>query len=124
MKKAVKKVSAILLAGAMLVSAVPVSAGSVTKYGHTMNYSKARVSNIQGRAVTTCTGANSVYAKVNVTFNSGGIAGKKDSASNSSREATTATINLSADSYITGITGNHKADVTYQGLYKTIVASS
>lgn len=33
-----KKVSAILMAGAMLVSAIPVSSGSKTQYGHTMNY--------------------------------------------------------------------------------------
>lgn len=124
MGKNMKKVSAILMAGAMLVSALPVSAGSKTQYGHTMNYSKEKLSDTKAQAVTTWLGVNSVKATVRVNYNSSGQEGVNKSASNSSREATVATITLVANSYINTVSGIHSAEVTYQGKYEEITGVS
>lgn len=123
MKKRIKPVVAAMTIGVIALNVMQVSAQSLTKYGHTMNYSCTLVNNRKATASTSCSGANSVYVKINVNYNEGGTGAKLVSKDNSNRVATTATVSLTGDRYIASLDSHHKAIVSYKGVYQTITKS-
>ncbi len=118
MRKNFKKLLAVAVICAFVLGSIPSFAATTTFYGHSITYSKTKLSSTRAQAVTTCSSAKYVSAKVTVQYNgAGGVTSR--SGSNSSVAATTAIVDISnTGSSILTILGHHEAEVTYNGALK------
>lgn len=121
-KRQVKKIVAVATMGMLLLSAVPVSALSLTEHGHTMEYNSKKVSSVSAYASTTCTGprVNYVRATLHYTYMFYGES-RNDFEVATQTYATTAGIYFNDDNVaIQSVSGFHEAGVIDNGAPETL----